>query len=134
MSLTLLLTRLSSRISDLYQAHVFRRKIERALALHQRGEARSDGLQLTSAKVVLHIKWLARAIHPWDRDLPPTRAQQLFAQQCLNDVDAAITRLFAEIPVLDMIEICVRREVSRPPLLQGNVRRNDLNGPSYQSI
>jgi hypothetical protein len=134
MSLPDCFTIFASRLSDFYKAHVFWRKIQRALALNQRGEARSDGLQMTSAKTTLRIDWLAREIHPWDRDLPAERAERLFSQQCLEDANAAITRLFAEIPVLDSIEVCVRRDISRPPILAGTVYRNSLTSNDYASI
>ena len=133
MSLPEFFTNLASRISDFYKAHVFWRKIQRALALNQRGEVRSDGLQMTAAKTTLRIDWLARAIHPWDRDLPPERAERLFSQQCLDDANAAISRLFAEIPVLDSIEVRVRRDILRPPILEGTVYRASLSSNDYAS-
>ena len=123
----------ASKVSDCYKAHVFWRKVERALSLNQRGEVRSDGLQLTSAKLTLRIDWLAREIHPWDRNLPAQQAERLLTQQCLDDADAAITRLFAEIPVLDTIELCVRRDISRPPILRGTIHRDSLRGNHYAS-
>lgn len=129
----MILTRLASRISDSYTAHIFWRKVERALALHRRGEARSDGLQLTLAKTTLRVEWLARDVHPWDRGLPAVQSERLFAEQCLADTDAAISRLFAEIPVLDAIEVRVRRQPSQPPLLAGIVHRKDLREPSPRS-
>ncbi len=133
MGLKQIFTVFASRISDFYKAHVYWRKVERALALNQRGEVRSDGLQMTSAKTTLRIDWLARAIHPWDRDLPPERAERLFSQQCLDDANAAISRLFAEIPVLESIAVCVRRDISRPPILAGTVYRNSLTTNDYAS-
>jgi hypothetical protein len=126
-------TNVASKVSDFYKAHVFWRKVERALALNQRGEVRPDGLEITSAKTTLRIDWLARAIHPWDRDLPAENAERLFTQQCLDDANAAITRLFAEIPVLDTIELRVRREISRPPILSGTVHRDSLGANHYAS-
>ncbi|HSU91647.1 MAG TPA: hypothetical protein VLI44_09350 [Sporolactobacillaceae bacterium] len=134
MSLKQSFTNFASRFSDFYKAHVFWRKIQRAMALNQRGEVRSDGLQMTSAKTTLRIDWLAREIHPWDRDLPLERAERLFSQQCLDDANAAISRLFAEIPVLDSIEVRVRRDISRPTILEGTVyRRDSLSGNDYAS-
>ena len=134
MSFKRLFATAASRVSDFYKAHVFWCKIERALALHQRGEARSDGLQLTLAKTTLRIEWLARSVHPWDRDLPADIAERRFTQQCLDDTDAAISRLFAEIPVLDSIEVRVRRHPSHPPLLSGTVQRECLQSSDYSSI
>jgi hypothetical protein len=123
----------ASKVSDFYKAHVFWRKVERALSLNQRGEVRSDGLQLTSAKLTLRIDWLARQIHPWDRNLPAQQAERLLTQQCLDDADAAIARLFAEIPVLDTIELRVRRDISRPPILCGTIHRDSLRASDYPS-
>lgn len=126
--------RIASRVSDCYKAHVFWTKIERALALHKRGEARSDGLRLLSAKTILSIEWLARSIHPWDRDLPAAQAERVFTQQCLHDTSAALTRLFDEIPVLEAIEVRVRRVPSRPPIVFGTVRRDCLKNIDCPSI
>jgi hypothetical protein len=125
---------LASRVSDFYKAHVFWRKVERALALKKRGGVRSDSLRLTAAKTTLQIEWLARALHPWDRDMPEARAEPRFSQQCLSDANTAIDRLFSEIPVLDEIEIRVRRDPSRPPILAGTVRRDSLNTRHHLSI
>jgi hypothetical protein len=133
MGLKHLSTIFASRISDFYTTQVFWRKVERALALNRRGEVRSDGLQLTSAKTTLRIDWVARDIHPWDRDLPSETTERLFAEQCLDDANAAIARLFAELPVLDTIELSVRRDISRPPILSGTVHRDSLRANDYAS-
>lgn len=126
--------RLLSRVSNAYQAHVFWAKLHRALALHTRGEVRPDGLQITAAKATLRVEWLAREIHPWDRDVAPDEAQRLFSEQCLDDADAAIARLFAEIPVLHSLEVCVRRSESGPPLLKGTVERKEVYGYRHLSV
>ncbi|HZP45048.1 MAG TPA: hypothetical protein VFB15_05310 [Candidatus Binataceae bacterium] len=128
------LVRLMAKVSNFYRAHVFWRKVESALALHQRGEARADGLEILSAKTVLQIEWLARAIHPWDRDLPPSAIERRFAKQCLTDTDAALKRLFDEIPILDRVEIAVRRAPTRPPLIRGTVQRKHLNESRAESV
>ena len=120
MSLKLSFMSLASRVSDFYKAHVFWRKIERALALHRRGEARSDGLQLTSAKTTLHIEWLARDVHPWDRGRSRDQTERLFSEQCLADANAAISRLF--------------RDPAQAPLLAGVVKRSDLYRSAGASI
>src|SRR5262249_12666070 len=117
-----------------YKVHAFCSKVERALALHKRGAARSDGLRLTSARTVLSIEWLARSIHPWDRDLPALQAERVFTQQCLDDTSAALTRLFEEIPMLDAIEVHVGRVPSHPPILFGTVRRDCLKNNDCGSI
>src|SRR5262249_47284376 len=129
-----LFTAIASRISDFYKAHIFWCKIERALALYQRGEARSDGLQLTSATTTLRIEWVARSVHPWDRDLPVDKSERLFTHQCLDDTHAALARLFADIPVLDTIEVRVSRNVLHPPILLGTVERESFRSNDYSSI
>ncbi len=128
-----LFTGIASRISDFYKAHIFWRKIERALALHQRGEVRSDGLQLTSATTTLRIEWVARSVHPWDRNLPADKSDRLFSHQCLDDTHAALGRLFAEIPVLDTIEVRVRRNLLHPPILLGTVERESFRSQHCSS-
>jgi len=134
MKLKLMFLKIASRVSDLYQADVFRWKLVRALALHRRGEVRRDGLRATSASTTLRIEWLARDIHPWNRHLPDDEVERLFTQQCLDDTDAAIARIFQEIPVLDTIEVCVRRRASGPPLLAGTVQRNSLEMNADASV
>lgn len=129
-----LVMRLWSRVSSAYQVHIFWAKLHRALALHTRGEARPDGLQITAARTTLRVEWLAREIHPWDRDLPADEAERRFSEQCLDDADAAIARLFSEIPVLQSIEVCVRRSESGPPLLEGTVDRTELCGYRHLSV
>jgi hypothetical protein len=134
MSLKLSLARIVGRISDANTGRFFWRKVDRALALHQRGEARSDGLKLISGKTTLIVEWIAREIHPWDRDVSAEKAEQLFSEQCLNDTNAAIARLFKELPVLDTIELSVRRRVGQPPLLTGVVHRSSLRESNHYSI
>jgi len=134
MSLKLFLARIASKVSDTCPSRLFWQRIDRALALHTRGEVRSDGLQLASAKTTLNIEWLARDIHPWDKDVSAERAEQLFAQQCLNDTNAVIARLFDELPMLDTIELSVKRSPDQPPLLTGIVHRSSLRDTSNHSI
>ncbi|MGO9058702.1 MAG: hypothetical protein ACLQU2_15130 [Candidatus Binataceae bacterium] len=128
-----LLLRIASKVSDLYQAQVFWRKLDRAMALRRRGGIRADGLRVTAARTTLHIEWVAREIHPWDRDLTEDDAERRFTQQCLDDTDAAISRIFNEIPVLDTIEVCVRRGITGPPLLTGTVQRDSLRTSDHVS-
>src|SRR5579864_776789 len=73
----------------------YKHDIERALALHLRGEVRSDGLNPTSLATHLEIEWRARDIHPWDRGLlSPAQRAAAFVKQSLADTEAAIYRLF----------------------------------------
>jgi hypothetical protein len=108
--------------------------VVRSLALHRRGAVRSDGLRLSYVRTKLQIEWCARDIHPWDRDLPPDQAERRFAAQCLDDTNAAIGRLFAQIPAVDTIELSVKREPSQPPLVAGTVDREDFRRNKHLSI
>jgi hypothetical protein len=106
---------------DLYSD---RHGIENALALHRRGEVRRDGLTLTRACHHLEIEWRARDIHPWDRDCEPSERELEFTEQSLADTDAALSRLFKELPEVDVIEFRVIRPDSDVPILAGKVERS----------
>ena len=111
----------------------FRRRVVKALALHKRGEVRSDGLSLSCCRNRLEVAWHARDIHPWDRDLPPERAAQLFAEQCLEDAGAALERLFLSPPEIDVIEFKVLQKDSTKPILGGTVTRAEAKTASSSS-
>jgi hypothetical protein len=100
--------------------------IKRALALNQRGEARSDGLKLKSVSNHLEIEWCARDIHPWDRHDPPERRAVLFVRQCLSDTDAAITRIFEVLPRVEVIAVRVLEPITEEVIIAGTVRRSEL--------
>ena len=70
-----------------------RRKVIGALEVNRRAGVRNDGLSLKRMRNRLEVEWQARGIHPWDRGLPPEREAQKFVEQCLEDVDAALSRL-----------------------------------------
>lgn len=101
----------------------YRRGIERALALHLRGEVRSDGLRLKKLSNRLEIEWWARDIHPWDRHHPPDRRAWLFFRQSLADTEAAITRLFQALPHVDIIALTVLERNSESVIISGTVDR-----------
>jgi hypothetical protein len=107
---------------------LLRDKVVEALALHRRGEARTDDLQLMDLGVRMQVRWRAREIHPWDRDLPPARAVRKLSQQCLSDTEAALERLFEACPEVDVIEV----EVVEPNadgerrVMFGTVRRDEF--------
>jgi hypothetical protein len=101
------------------------RRVIRALALNKRGEARSDGLSLSHFQNRLQIEWRAREVHPWDRDLPQARVARLFAEQCLKDADAALERLFATLPEIDVIEFKMLEPNSGASILSGTVTRSE---------
>jgi hypothetical protein len=74
------------------------RMVVGALAVRPRGGIANDVLALQKLSIGLHLEWLARDLHPWDRDLPEGSRAELFVQQCLEDADAAIPRLFHRLP------------------------------------
>lgn len=55
-------------------------------------------------------------------------------QQCLADVDAAISRLFATLPEVDEIELRVLDPASGDPILAGTVSRAEVAAATAGSI
>lgn len=108
-------------------------RVRKALALNRRRDARTDGLKLTHLKTTLHVEWIARAVHPWDRNRAAMSVQKLYTQQCLEDAQAAIERLFDEIPDAEAIEVRVFSAASQPPVMAGIVQRKDLRRAVYTS-
>jgi hypothetical protein len=100
-----------------------RRKVIRALEVNRRAAVRDDRLSLKSMRNRLEVEWLARGIHPWDKGVSPEREAQKFAQQCLEDVDAAVSKLFATLPGIDEIDLRVLDPGSGEPILAGMVTR-----------
>ena len=105
----------------------YRRNIETALALNRRGEVRRDGLRLRSAINRLAIEWVARDIHPWDRELQPAAKATLFVEQCFSDTEAAIYRLFDQLPSIDLIDVRVLDPWGEYTIIGGSVLRTELN-------
>jgi hypothetical protein len=114
----------------------YRRRIEQALDLERRGEARKDGLQLGEMQHRLEIRWRARGVHPWDRHLDREERQARFIEQALIDTEAAIARLFKALPEVDLIDLCVTEPGSDATMLSGTVHRSDLQNvqPSSPSV
>lgn len=107
------------------------KRIEYALALHRRGEARPDGLTLIRAfhhlpSEHLEIEWRARDIHPWDRGCGSAKYDRLFTEQALADTDAALSRLFKEFPGIGAIEFRVIHPGSDVRILASKVERSTL--------
>jgi hypothetical protein len=125
-----LLANLTKRLNGLR----YRRGIERALALHLRDEVRSDGLNLKKLTNRLEIEWCARDIHPWDRHEPPDQRAWLFVRQCLTDTDAAVTRLFQELPQVDTIALSVLEPHSESVILAGTVDRDEVEPDAGLSV
>jgi len=111
-----------------------RRKVIGALEVNRRAGVRNDGLSLKSMRNRLEVEWQAREIHPWDQGVPPERAAQKFVQQCLEDVDAAISRLFATLPDTDEIVLRVLDPTSGDPIVAGTVTRAEAAAASAGSL
>ena len=104
--------------------HRYKHDIGRALALHLRGEVRSDGLDQINFTTQLQIEWRARDVHPWDQDLlSPARRAAAFVQQSLADTEAAIHRLFEALPQVDVIALRVLDQTSESVIISGTVSR-----------
>lgn len=104
--------------------HIVQRNgIRRALALQPRGAVRNDGLTPINSTQQLSIEWRARGVHPWDADCTSEEAELLFKQQSIADLDAGITRLFAELSWIDEIRFRVFPPDSEELLFEGTVAR-----------
>lgn len=103
------------------------RSVRKALALNL-WEARPDGLLLERSSLHLTISWRARDIHPWDRDLPAKKRALRLVEQTFSDTQAALERLFAALPEVDVIDLNVLEADSRKhgTLLSGSVSRNEF--------
>ncbi|MGP8246065.1 MAG: hypothetical protein ACLQVN_16290 [Bryobacteraceae bacterium] len=112
----------------------YRRAIERALALHLRGEVRNDGLKLKNVTTRLEIEWWARDIHPWDRDDPPQQRGSLFVRQSLADTEAAIARLFQALPQVDIIALTVLEPHSESVIMAGIAERSVVESDAELSV
>ena len=102
-----------------------RYNIDRSLALHLRGEARSDGLSLIRVRNRLEVRWRATDIHPWDAQA--SNKAQLFGEQLLSDTEAVIFRLFKALPQVDLIDLKVFEPTSDTVIMSGVVHRSDLD-------
>ena len=110
------------------------RRVGWALALDGRAEGRTDGLPLVGVRDQLVIEWRARDVHPWDRDLPVGQAAERFVQQCFEDVDAVIGRLFRALPQVDEIALKVMHKSTDEPIMQGVVTRHDAGNTRSASV
>jgi hypothetical protein len=110
------------------------RRVEWALTLGRRRGGRADGHSLVSVRNQLAIEWHARDVHPWDRDLPVGQTAERFVQQCFEDVDAAIGRLFSALPQVDEIELKVIHKSMGKRIMQGTVTRQDAGNTRAASV
>lgn len=105
----------------------YRRNIETALALNRRGEVRRDGLTLKNVCGRLEIEWVAREIHPSDRDLRRDEKATLFVEQCLSDTEVALYRLIEQLESIDIIEVRVLAPSCEHVIIAGTVLRSELD-------
>ncbi len=108
------------------------RAARKALKLAPRGGVRNDVLVLSKLSKVtaqeLQLEWLARQVHPWDRDLPPCRQAELFCQQALQDTEAAILRLFRMLPDIAQFDVRVLDpNAANRVILAGKVEREEIH-------
>jgi hypothetical protein len=120
-----------SFLKELRDARVLRRfraRARDALALNRRWEVREDALGLAEISMKLDMKWRARSIHPWDRDLSEERAAPKFVEQTLSDTEAALERLFARFPEVGLIDFKVLEPApnSHRAIVAGLVNRKEF--------
>jgi hypothetical protein len=102
-------------------------RLARALTLEARGAVFKDQLKMQACATEVEIEWLARELHPWDRDVSAQRQAKMFVERAVMDTVAAIQQLFEQVPEIDRIQVRVRDPM--PPheaLLAGTVSRVDL--------
>jgi len=107
------------------------RLARKALALAPRGCVRNDVLVVSKVNKVsdqeLQIEWWGRDVHPWDRDLPPSRQDELFSQQALQDTESAVLRLFQKLPDINQIDFrALAPSAAHRVILAGMVERDDI--------
>ena len=99
--------------------------VGRALSLSPRGGIGNDGLVVRNLSARLRVQLLARPIHPWDRHRPANERNEMFVQQCLEDVSIAIPNLFRSMPEIDELEITVLDPRDSGAIIAGAVTRSD---------
>jgi hypothetical protein len=68
------------------------------------------------------------------RHPPSSEQEESFASQCLEDVDAAITRLFDRFDIVESLDVDVLHPASHVTILSGRVSGADFVGKSAASI
>jgi hypothetical protein len=76
----------------------------------------------------LLINWRARDLHPWDFYLVGNRRTVRLVEQTFCDTMAALERLFAALPEVDVIDFRVLEQDTRTDgtLLSGSILRQDF--------
>jgi len=117
-----------------YRRDAFTSAVQHALTTRPRGGVSGDVLEVYSASLTMSVTWTARPVHPWDRDLPLEQQDATFADQCLQDVDIAIARLFSQFPLVERLDITVRHPISHASILTGTAHRADFLAVQRLSI
>jgi hypothetical protein len=103
------------------------KRVERTLRVPRRGGCVDDRLIVKRISTHLQVEWCARDVHPWDRDLPVERRDELFLEQCRHDTVLAVQQMFARLAEVEVIEIRVLEpSPSARTILAGTVSRHDL--------
>ncbi len=117
-----------------YRRDAFTSAVRQALKATPRGGVSRDVLEVYSASLTMSVTWTARRVHPWDRDLPLEQQDATFAEQCLQDVDLAIARLFSQFPLVERLDITVRHPISQASILSGTAHRAEFLAVQRLSI
>jgi len=117
-----------------YRRDAFTSAVRQALRTQPRGGISGDVLEVYSASLTMFVTWTARPVHPWDRDLSVEQQDTTFADQCLQDVDIAIARLFSQFPLVEHLDITVRHPTSHASILTGTAHRADFLAVQRLSI
>jgi hypothetical protein len=117
-----------------YRRDAFTSAVRQALKATPRGGVSRDVLEVYSASLTMSVTWTARPVHLWDRDLPLEQQDATFADQCLQDVDVAIARLFSQFPLVEQLDITVRHPTSQASILSGTAHRADFLAVQRLSI
>ena len=123
------------RLSNLFLPAIgFERQVARALRLQPRGGILNDGmLPIETISARIKIVCRARAPHPWDKDLPVEAQHELFARQCLKDVDNAVRRVFQRLRGVEEIDMTILTPDGRTKIMSGLVSRENLSGRDLAS-
>jgi len=105
-----------------------RNRVIKALTAAPRGGVTGDASLLREMSLSLKVEWYARALHPWDRDLPAERRVERFTAGLLADTVAAIQQIFERLAGIDAIQIRVLDPTEpHKTVLAGTVCRDDLH-------
>jgi len=110
--------------------------LDSALALHHRGEVRTDSLSLVDYSMKLTVTWRARHIHPWDRDLAEELIASRLVDQTLHDAEDAVERIFSAFPEAGSLDVSVFEcdPESNRVIMSGLVMRSELGRSVAASI